>query len=319
MTNTPQILNSNIHKKNKPFLYIGLCLMMSYGLAFLLFLFKINFANQNQNQNSFLLNYFYVFIPLLAVIIVKNIIYKENFWQKYFYKFDLDTKIILIVFFVIFLELLVFLVSLTFPNITFSNNLNVLLQKYTYIFTPEKLAVLKKFSTDFSVDFFWAFNLFIGILVGCTTSAFFLFLEIIGWIGFLFDEYEYMGFWQASFYIGFWWGLFYTPFVFLGYFGNFDNSGMDKIIFAFILLVWFILLTPIVCLIKKKTQSLIYPAVFLGVLNSTFALATFFLVGASELFISFKGLAGLLVLLLVDIFLYLYDKNKINYKTEDTK
>ncbi|MDR0675715.1 MAG: hypothetical protein LBF97_01580 [Elusimicrobiota bacterium] len=210
----------------------------------------------------------------------------------------------------IILEALVFLVDLSFSLITdhihFSTDFNILLQKYSQIWTPKKIDVFKKFASDFSVQFFWMLNVFVGIIVGVSSSAIFFWLEFIAWFGFLWNELKYMSFWEKSLYMGFFRGIIYAPFTFVGYFGKSKNY----ILLAFVILAFYVLITPILAMIYKKTKSIIYPSIFNGIIFSTSVLSTFFIVGADELIIGFYGLAGIFVLLTANVVLYyFYIKN----------
>ncbi len=290
-----------VHQKNKSFLFIFFTLFFGYLFAFFLY-----FKNLSPFlvSHPFFANFIFALISFNSVFIVKSLIYRELFWEKYFLKICLDSKILLVIYSVFLIEVLVFLFDIFLPGIYFSRQLEVLLAKYSLLFDEAKLSIFKKFASDFSVEYFWALNLFVGIIVGMTSGAIFYFLEMIGWVGLLYDEFKKIGIFKAGIYVGFWWGMFYIPFVFLGFFGK--NS---HLINAFLILSWHILITPILFFIREKTDSLLYVSLFLGILNATYFLATFFVVGANDIIIGVKGVCGILILGICNILLFVIKKD----------
>ncbi|MCP4482302.1 MAG: hypothetical protein GY817_05925 [bacterium] len=275
-------------KKNKKFFYL---LIVFFILAFICSIFYFFGIRLDKNASFFAFN-FYSFIPLLAVFIIK-VSYGEKFWQKDFYNFKFNANFLLVIYFLLGLELLIFTFDILLPITYFSNDQGVLLEKYGSIFSSQQFAVMTKFTKDFDINFFWILNVFIGIIVGVTTGTIFAYFQEIGWRGFLYNELKDKSFWAASIEIGLWHSLFYLFLVLIGY-GDF-----------YLVIVW-LLLSPILMLIRKLSDSIIYPAIFVGVFNSTYALATFYVVGAPQWLIAVNGLGGIFILLLTNICLYLY-------------
>ena len=287
---------SKIMQKNKPFFYLSITFLLMIIITVIFYFLGIRL----NNTSSFLALNFYFFIPFVAVFLTKVVIYREKFWQKDYFNLQFNANFLLIVYFLLGLEFLVFAVNILLPYIHFTTDQGLLLEKYARIFSPKQFAVLTKFVIDFNINFFWMINLFVGVLVGLTSGAFFAYFQEIGWRGFLYDNYKIMGFWRASLYIVFWQALFYLPLILIGY-------------SDFYMLVIYILISPILILIRRLSGSVIYPAIFVGVLNSTYALATFFVVGAPAWVINFNGVVGIFVLLIFNFCLYFYLKKRKEY------
>ena len=59
---------------------------------------------------------------------------------------------------------------------------------------------------------------------------------------------------------------------------------------------------------RQKGGSVIVPAIMHGTFNAVAALSTFVVPPANDLLYGGAGLAGFIVLLIIDVFLYLYDR-----------
>lgn len=309
-------INIQIHKKNKTFLFIFFSIILTYIIFFALKFCNFNFLNIANSKFYFIANYYFILIPILSAFFVQNILFKENIFSKFYRNNFLnwtffDYKLFLTIFSAIFLLFIIFsldfFISLISKKILFSTDFNLIFQKYSSVWTTQKLEILKKFSTDFNIQFFWAINVFVGIIVGCTTSALLFWLEFLSWFGFLWKELKFMSFWQKNLYIGFFRGMIYAPFTFIGFFGKTEHS----VFLALIILAWHTLFFPILGIVFRTTKSIIYPSIFAGIINSVGMLSTFFIVGSPELIIGFYGIVGILGLTIINIILYFDYTTKI--------
>lgn len=69
-----------------------------------------------------------------------------------------------------------------------------------------------------------------------------------------------------------------------------------------------LLLTPMLMYFRKKGGSVIVPAIMHGTFNAVVGLSAFIVTPANDLLYGGAGLAGFIVLLIIDVFLYLYDR-----------
>ncbi len=71
--------------------------------------------------------------------------------------------------------------------------------------------------------------------------------------------------------------------------------------------IWCILLAPIFSYVRLKAKSVIAAAILHGSLNATAGLAIMVVKGGNDLLIGVTGLAGFIVLIIVNIGLFIYD------------
>lgn len=306
-----------IHKKNKIFIFNFFAFSITFVLVIFSKIFKLKLYN---------FYYLSIFIPIISLFLtqkifdIKNIFFnikQKSFKNIYINRFLLT--FLFAIFFCIFIFCLNLLIGKIFGKIHFSNNYFDLEQKYLAYFNEKNLQVFKKFTNDLGVNFFWASNTLSGIILGLTYSSFIFFLELSVWFSFIWDELRLMSFWQKNIYIGIVRGIIQSSLAFLGIFGNFSEN--KNLIFAILIFFFNIFYFPILGLIFKNFKSIIYPAIFSGLIFSLSEMATFFIVGCDKIFIDVNGIVGIFGLIIINIILYLdYNtrvlliKNKIIHK-----
>ena len=142
-----------------------------------------------------------------------------------------------------------------------------------------------------------------GLLSGITTNAVFAFGEEIAWRGFLMKEFKGEKFLMVAFYIGIIWGFWHAPLILNGH-----NYPQHPVAGVFMMVPFCLLLTPMLMYFRQKSGSVIVPAIMHGTFNAVAGLSAFVVTPANDLLYGAAGLAGFIVLLIMDIFLYLYDK-----------
>src|SRR5690625_2633141 len=155
----------------------------------------------------------YMFIPLIAVLIVQKLIYKEavarplllttrpNWWWPFAMIFPL------------LLVGLTALIAILFPGVT----LDLGMENYLSTVDATTSAIMNDLFQTLPFHPLWllAGQSFIG---GITINAIFAFGEEIGWRGFLLREFQELGFWKASLLIVLIWWLWYSLFtIFVGH------------------------------------------------------------------------------------------------------
>jgi len=142
-----------------------------------------------------------------------------------------------------------------------------------------------------------------GLIFGIFPNSVFAIGEEIGWRGFLWNEIKNWGFWKSSLFIGLLWGIWHIPLVLDGY--NYSsNTGIG----SFMMIIFCILLTPVMNLIREKTNSVIGPAVFHGSLNAFANLPLIFTTGLNEIYVGIYGIAGFSILAIINFILFFYLK-----------
>ena len=149
---------------------------------------------------------------------------------------------------------------------------------------------------------FFALTLLSGLLAGVTINAVFAFGEEVAWRGFLYKEFKGRKFLTVALIIGLIWGLWHFPLILNGH-----NYPQHPVPGVFMMVIMCILLTPILMYFRSKSGSVIVPAVMHGTFNAVAGIINILVVPANDLLIGCPGLAGMIVLLLVNLCLFAYD------------
>jgi hypothetical protein len=149
---------------------------------------------------------------------------------------------------------------------------------------------------------FLAISVFSGMIVGATLNAVFAFGEEIAWRGFLIKELAGKKFLTVSLIIGVIWGFWHFPLILLGH-----NYPQHPVPGVFLMVVMCVLLTPILMYFRKKSGTVLVPAIMHGTFNGVIGISNILVEPANDLLIGGPGLAGFIVLLLTNVCLFLYD------------
>ena len=146
-------------------------------------------------------------------------------------------------------------------------------------------------------------SLLSGLLAGITLNAVFAFGEEVAWRGFLMKEFKGKKFLSASLWIGVIWGFWHSPLILNGH-----NYPQHPVLGVFLMVVLCLLLTPMLMYFRKKGGSVVVAAIVHGTFNAVAGVTALVVTPANDLLYGAAGLAGMLVLLAVDVCLYLYDR-----------
>lgn len=150
---------------------------------------------------------------------------------------------------------------------------------------------------------FIAITLVSGMLTGATLNALFAFGEEIAWRGFLMKELQGQKFLTSAVIIGIIWGFWHFPLILNGH-----NYPDHRVAGVFMMVLMCIALTPILMYFRQKSGSVIVPAIMHGTFNAVVGISNLFVAPYNDLLVGGPGLAGLIVLLLIDVCLYLFDR-----------
>ena len=142
-----------------------------------------------------------------------------------------------------------------------------------------------------------------GLLNGITINAVFAFGEEIAWRGFLMKEFKGKKFLMAALWIGIIWGLWHAPIILNGH-----TYPQHPVMGVFMMVLFCLLLTPMLMYFRQKSGSVIVPAIMHGTFNAVVGLSAVVVTPANDLLYGGAGLAGFIVLLIIDACLYLYDR-----------
>lgn len=148
-----------------------------------------------------------------------------------------------------------------------------------------------------------AISLVSGLLAGATINAVFAFGEEIAWRGYLVKLFKGKKFLTVALLTGVIWGFWHAPFILNGH-----NYPQHPVAGVFMMVPMCVAFTPILLYFRKKSDSVIVPAIMHGTFNAVAGLCNLLVSPPNDLLIGCPGLAGILVLLLADGGLFLYDR-----------
>lgn len=281
----------------KVILFLSITFIISWVI--MLFLYLMGFKLYTSASGFYVL--FIMLVPELSAIIIQKIIFKDRLKSIGFtLKFD---KYIVLAWLlpVVLLALTVILSSAVFnTNLIFDySNLFTIFSDLT---TAENLATIKTELPKLSPLLFM-----LMVLIGnVAQSTIFTFGEEAGWRGLLYNEFRHFGLVKSSILIGTIWGIWHFPLMLMGHIYP-DN----RILGVFLMIIWCILLTPILMLLRYKTKSILASAIFHSSINAMALLGILFITNGNELTMGLTGIPGMVILFIVNcIVFFLIKKNK---------
>ena len=142
-----------------------------------------------------------------------------------------------------------------------------------------------------------------GLLAGVTINAVFAFGEEYGWRNYLVDVLREQKFVCASILIGIVWGLWHFPLILLGH-----NYPQHSVAGVFMMVVFCVLASFIETYIVVKTKSVFPAAIFHGTINAVAGLNVILIKGGNDLLNGMTGLSGFIVMAIVIMIVYLFDR-----------
>ena len=143
-----------------------------------------------------------------------------------------------------------------------------------------------------------------GLFAGITINGLFAFGEEIAWRGFLLKEFKGKKFLTTALWTGIIWGLWHAPIILNGH-----NYPEHPVAGVFMMTVFCVLFTPILMYFRQKSGSVVIAAIMHGVFNGVAGICLVIISPFNDLLYGATGLAGFIVLLLINICIYLYDRH----------
>ena len=150
---------------------------------------------------------------------------------------------------------------------------------------------------------FIALTLVSGLFAGVTLNALFAFGEEIAWRGYLLKLFSGKSFLTTALCTGVIWGLWHAPLILKGH-----NYPMHPEAGILMMVAMCLLLTPMLMYFRLKSGSVIVPAIMHGTYNAVVGITNLLVTPYDDLLYGGPGLAGLIVLLVVNICLFIYDR-----------
>ena len=285
-------------KINKLKLFIGLTFLISWGVIGLYYLLG---GELNTIQGT-VVTVLYMFIPMTVALFVEKYIHRQTIKKTLRISFKINKWFLIAWLITPIVAFATIGISLIFPDITFSLEMSGMFERFENMMSPEQMEEMKNSMDTLPIHPIWI-TLFQGLFAGITVNAIAGFGEELGWRGFLLKECSKLKYWKASIFIGFIWGLWHAPLILQGH-----NYPEHPIIGVFMMIVWCILLTPLFNYITIKAKSVIAAAIMHGTLNATAGIAIMLVAGGNDLTVGMTGFSGFVVLGIILLLLYVYDK-----------
>ncbi len=284
-------------KINKTVLFLLITFIVSYSLAGIFYLLGGNY----KGYAGLAIGVVYMFIPMLTVLFIEKVIYKEKITDSLPIKFKLNKWFIIAILTPYVFSILSIGISLLFPDVSFSWDMTGMYERYKDTLSPDKIEAMKQSAAQLPIHPF-VLSLISGLFAGITVNAIAAFGEELGWRGFLLKQFQKLSYLKASLLIGFIWGIWHAPLILQGH-----NYPQHPIIGVAMMIVWCILLTFIFIYITLKAKSVIAAAIIHGVLNAVAGISIMLLYGGNDLTIGITGLSGFIALSITILGLFMYD------------
>jgi membrane protease YdiL (CAAX protease family) len=277
---------------------------------FLIITFTINFSMvgiflslgyEYKDTEGVILGVLYMFVPMLAALFVEKVVHKQKAAKSLFISFKFNWWFLVAIIIPIVYAGLSIGISLMFPGVSFSMEMEGLFTRFEGLITPEEMERMQQALAASPIHPI-LLTLMQGIIGGITVNAVAAFGEELGWRGFLIKEYKDLHFAKASLIIGFIWGIWHAPMILMGH-----NDPNNPQVGVLMMTIWCILLSFPFSYIAIKAKSVIAAALMHGVINGTAGLSIMLVVGGTNLTVGVTGLAGFIALAMVALAIYIYD------------
>jgi membrane protease YdiL (CAAX protease family) len=282
----------------KVILFIGLTFFANWSMAILFFALGGKWGT----IGSLVMAAGYMFVPMIIAVIIQKLICNEPLKEPLGISFKLNRWFLIAWLLPPVIALASLGVSLLLPGVEYSPSMEGLLERYKSIITSEQLQQMQNNPSVFYSHPI-LIGLLLGLIAGVTINAVAGFGEELGWRGFMLRELGFLGFWKSSVVIGVIWGIWHAPLILKGH-----NYPQHPVIGVCMMVVLCVLLAPIFGYIRFKAKSVIAAAIIHGSFNGTYGLAIVVVKGGSDLTVGVTGLAGFVVLAIINLGIFIYDR-----------
>ncbi len=280
-----------------------LFLILTFVISFLLAgIFSLAGVDANNSIGFTILGVIYMFVPTIAVVIVRKFVHRENITGGLMVSFRLN-KWFLVAW--LFMPVLIFStvgISLLFPGMKYSPEMEGMFERFSSMMSPEQIEEMRNSLATLPVSPVWM-TLAQGLIAGITVNAIAAFGEEFGWRGFLLRELRRMSFVKASLAIGVIWGIWHAPMILMGH-----NYPQHPQIGVLMMVVLCVLLTPFLIYITIKAKSVIAAAIMHGTMNAVAGISLMVIEGGNDLTMGIQGLTGFLTITVFLTGLFIYDQ-----------
>jgi membrane protease YdiL (CAAX protease family) len=280
-----------------------LFLILTFTISFLLAgIYKLTGGGSQDRTGFMILGIIYMFIPTIAVLIVKKLIHREKIATELLISFKINKWFFVAWLLMPILAFLTFGISLLFPDVMYSPDMSGMFSRFESMMTPEQAEQMRASVESLPLHPVWI-TLMQGLIAGITVNAIAGFGEELGWRGFLLKQFKDMNFMKASILIGFIWGIWHAPMILMGH--NYPDHPVAGV---FMMTILCILLSVILLYITIKSKSVIAAAIMHGTMNATAGISIMLIEGGNDLTVGMPGVAGFITLIIAIAVLFVYDR-----------
>jgi membrane protease YdiL (CAAX protease family) len=280
-----------------------LFLILTFTISFLLAgIYKLTGGGSQDRTGFMILGIIYMFIPTIAVLIVKKLIHREKIASELMISFKINKWFFVAWLIIPVLAFVTFGISLLFPDVIYSPDMSGMFSRFESMMTPEQAEQMRASVESLPLHPVWI-TLMQGLIAGITVNAIAGFGEELGWRGFLLKQFKDMNFMKASILIGFIWGIWHAPMILMGH--NYPDHPVAGV---FMMTILCILLSIIFIYITIKSKSVIAAAILHGTMNATNGISIMLIEGGNDLTVGMPGLAGFIALIIAIAVLFVYDR-----------
>jgi len=284
---------------NQTTLFLLLTFVISFSIAAA---YKLITGETVGNVSYTIMGAIYMFVPMVSVIIVKKLIYKEKLSADLQISFKINKWFFAAWLIMPLITFGALGVSLLFSGVTYNPEMTGLAERFATMTSPEQVVQMKAQIATLPVSPVWLI-LAGGLFAGITINGLAAFGEELGWRGFLLHQFRNMSFAKASILIGAIWGIWHAPLILMGH--NYPQHPYFGVLMMVILCI---IITPIVMYFTIKSKSVIAAAIAHGTMNATVTISIIPITGGNDLLVGMTGLAGMISMLVVIIGIWIYDQ-----------
>jgi membrane protease YdiL (CAAX protease family) len=244
----------------------------------------------------------YGFMPMTAAIVVQKIIYREALKGPLGISFRPNRWFLVAWLLPTLIALATMGVSLLLPGVEYSPGMERLFEMLESSRTSAQVALTRDQLAALPFHPFWLVLVW-GLISGATIDAILAFGEELGWRGLLQRELGFLGFWRSSALIGLIWGIWHAPIIIQGY--NYPQHPQAGVL---AMVAFTLLFSPIFSYVRLKAKSVIATAIMHGSLNYAAFLAIMMIKGGNDLLVGVTGLAGFIVLAIVNVCIFILER-----------
>ena len=275
---------------------IIVCLVSWVYAAIMIFGLGVKNVSDNPIKYTVLAS-LYMLLPLMIAVVIQKVD-KDKLASTGLLRFKIKASWLVAWMLPVVMVLLTLVVNALVPGCEFNTDMSAMVPADSV--TEEQREMLALFMNPAVVIMITIVS---GLLAGVTINAVFAFGEEYGWRNYLVDALREKKFVCAAIFIGLVWGLWHFPLILLGH-----NYPQHSVAGVFMMVVFCVLASFIETYIVVKTKSVFPAAIFHGTINAVAGLNVILIKGGNDLLNGMTGLSGFIVMAIVIMIVYLFDR-----------